>query len=255
MAQRQAATADTSVAGKATRQHRQRRNHALLPPESLWILGAGHFGQLAARRLARRYPHAALVIVDHRASKLGELEGALRRASLCEDGIDFLCRQEIPVNQWIIPAIPVHVAWLWLLRRLAASGRPVDPVPVPDTVDPVVPHPYRVPTGTLYASHAAFRCPDGCNEPEHICPVTRQPRPGELDTTLAALDIPGWRVEVIQSWQLLPGVGGYQGAQLQATLQRVQAQPGRFLIATSCRCHAVIDGLACAATDPAAGNG
>jgi hypothetical protein len=50
-------------------------------------------------------------------------------------------------------------------------------------------------------------------------------------------------MEVIRSWQLAPGVGGYRVAQLRASLERIERQPTKYLIATSCRCHAVIDAL------------
>jgi hypothetical protein len=100
-----------------------------------------------------------------------------------------------------------------------------------------------VPSGTLYASYATFRCPDACNEPDELCTHTRQPRPGNLFEHLAGLHVTGYAVEVLRSWQLAPGVGGYQGAQLWKLLERVQQSRGRFLIATSCRCHAVIDVL------------
>jgi hypothetical protein len=48
---------------------------------------------------------------------------------------------------------------------------------------------------------------------------------------------------VIRIWQLAPGVGGFRGEQLHAAAGRIHARPGRWIIATSCRCHAVIDAL------------
>jgi hypothetical protein len=209
---------------------------------SLWILGAGHFGRIAARRLARRYPEATLLVVDSQREKLLDLKASPRLTTCTEDAMEFLKRQPLSAEQWIIPAIPVHVAWLWLLHALEPDGL-AKILPVPAKVDALVPNPYRVPSGTLYASYATFRCPDACNEPDELCTHTRQPRPGDLFEHLAHLHLTGYTVEVLRSRQLAPGVGGYQGAQLSGLLERVRQQRGRFLIATSCRCHAVIDGL------------
>jgi hypothetical protein len=209
---------------------------------NLWILGAGHFGRIAARRLARRYPEANLLVVDSRREKLLDLKALPRLATRTEDATEFLQRQPLSAEQWIIPAIPVHVALLWLLHALEPDGL-AKIHPVPAEVDALVPNPYRMPSGTLYASYATFRCPDACNEPDGLCTHTRQPRPGNLFEHLAALQVAGYAVEVLRSRQLAPGVGGYQGAQLWGLLERVRQQRGRFLIATSCRCHAVIDAL------------
>jgi hypothetical protein len=209
---------------------------------NIWILGAGHFGRIAARRLARRYPQASLLVVDSRREKLLDLAASPGLATYAEDAMEFLKRQALTADQWIIPAIPVHVALLWLLQALEPDGRGKI-VPVPADADALVPNPYRVPSGTLYASYATFRCPDACNEPDELCTHTRQPRLGNLFERLAGLHVTGYAVEVLRSWQLAPGVGGYQGAQLRELLERVQRSRSRFLIATSCRCHAVIDGL------------
>jgi hypothetical protein len=211
-------------------------------PRKVWILGAGHFGQIAARRLLRRAPEASLLVVDTQRERLGELEASLGLATLAEDAMSFLQRQPLSDDQWIIPAIPIHVALRWLVSALEGKGR-ASIVPVPTEVDALVPNPYRVACGTLYASYASFRCPDACSEPDRLCTHTHQPRLGNLFEHLAALQLPGVAVEVIRSWQLAPGVGGYPGIQLREVLQRLEQRPGRFLIATSCRCHAVIDGL------------
>jgi hypothetical protein len=214
-----------------------------LPPKYIWILGAGRFGRIAAERLAARYPQAALLVVDRQPERLRELHKSLRIAVQQEEAITFMSRHRLTEDQWIIPAVPVHVVLLWLVRMLHAEGH-VMPLSVPEAVDAQVPNPYRVPSGTVYASFATFRCPDACSEPEKLCTYTGQPRPGNLFERLAAIQVPDHRVEVIRSRQLAPGVGGYRGAKLHAVLQRIREHPGRVIVATSCRCHAVIDALA-----------
>jgi hypothetical protein len=214
----------------------------LLQPQQFWILGAGHFGRLAAKRLSRRFPEASFLVIDHRPDRLEEIEGAYKLPVSLADATNFLNTNDLSEDLWIIPAVPVHVAFLWLLHQLQHSG-PVHPMPVPDEVDAMIPNPYRVSSGTVYASFATFRCPDACSEPDDLCTHTRRPRLGSLFEHLARLQVRQYHMEVIRSWQLAPGVGGYRVAQLCASLERIERQPTKYLIATSCRCHAVIDAL------------
>jgi hypothetical protein len=48
-------------------------------------------------------------------------------------------------------------------------------------------------------------------------------------------------VVVVRSWQLAPGVGGYPAKYLEERLHEVSRRAGTYLVATSCRCHGVID--------------
>ena len=214
----------------------------LLQPQRIWILGAGHFGRLAAKRLSRRFPDASFLVIDNRPDRLEDIKNTLKMPVALDDAIAYLNTHELSEDLWIIPAVPVHVAFLWLLHQLQHSG-PVHPMPVPDEVDAMIPNPYRVASGTVYASFATFRCPDACSEPDDLCTHTRRPRLGNLFEHLARLKARPYHMEVIRSWQLAPGVGGYRVAQLRASLERITHQPGKYLIATSCRCHAVIDAL------------
>lgn len=213
-----------------------------ISPGPIWILGAGRFGHIAAERLASRYPQTGLVVVDRQVQRLREFHEASGVSIHQEDAITFIAHRPLADNQWIVPAVPVHVACLWLMERLGGEGE-VQPLVVPTEVDEQVPNPYRVTAGAVYASLATFRCPDTCSEPEGLCTHTGQPRPGNLYDRLAAIEVQGFQVVVIRSWQLAPGVGGFRGEQLHAAAGRIHARPGRWIIATSCRCHAVIDAL------------
>jgi hypothetical protein len=159
------------------------------------------------------------------------------------DGIDYLVGvlADGVTPDWIVPAMPIHVAWLWMKRDLAAAGRHVVDLPVPATVDPLVPHPLRGDHGQLYASNADFICPDDCPEPERFCTVTGKPRPVVMFVHLAALRVAGFAPVVIRSRQLAPGVGGYRPADLRQAEAAALAAPEAVLLATACKCHAVID--------------
>jgi hypothetical protein len=212
------------------------------PPSRLLILGAGRFGRLAARRLGRRHPAAAITVVDqtpniHRDPAFQACE------TVVADGIDHLVKvmDGATAPDWIVPAMPIHVAWLWMERALVAAGRQVASLPVPEAVAARVPHPMRGDHGQLYASNADFICPDDCPEPERFCTVTGKPRPVVMFAHLAALRIPGFAAVVIRSRQLAPGIGGYRPADLRQAEAAALAAPEAVLLATACKCHAVID--------------
>lgn len=211
-------------------------------PHSIWILGAGRFGRLAAERLSKRYRDADLLVIDRCSDRLISLAEQFGTRASVEDAVDFLSREELREDLWIVPAIPVHAAFQWLLRRAGVLPR-AESVPVPESVDPQVPNPFRVPDGTVYASYATFLCPDACSEPEELCTVTQQPRTANLFEELAKMDVPGFGVQVLRSLQLAPGVGGYTGGQLRDLERRVLQEKGPCVVATSCRCHGVINAL------------
>lgn len=213
------------------------------PPEKIWILGAGRFGFIAAQRLSRRLPQSDFLVIELREDRLAKIHRDLGLPIHVEDSLSFICKKPVADDIWIVPAIPVHVAFQWMLHELNKIGK-ASSLPVPEAVDPQVPNPYRMPNGTLYASFATFICPDSCNEPDDICTYTKQPRPGNLFEHLARIRLPDFNVAVIRSWQLAPGVGGYPAGYLREIFtQQVARQPGNHLIATSCRCHGVIDAL------------
>ena len=211
------------------------------PPKTLWILGAGRFGRPAAGRLRKRYPRADLLVVDRRAEKLEPLREDPSLSIHVGEALSFLSGESLPADVWIVPAIPVHVAFHWILQELGRRGL-VSGLPVPPAVDALVPNPLRR-GETLYASYATFICPDACSEPEGICTHTGGPRRGNLFECLGRISLPGYRTVVVRSMQLAPGVGGYPGWKLREALEDAASSPGQCLIATSCRCHGVIDGL------------
>lgn len=215
--------------------------HSMATEARVWILGAGRFGRLAVERLlSDGKARSAIVDADpHRLREIPQKDGLI---PVRGDVFVFLSNQVLADDQWIIPAAPVHVAHGWILMELGKRGV-VRRIPVPEDVDAQVPHPVRTPSGTLYASHAAFRCPDDCPEPEDFCTITRKPRPEKLYHILQRLSIADIRPVVIQSRQLAPGVGGYTGAQLKEALAAILTTPGAYLVATSCSCHAVIDAV------------
>lgn len=209
--------------------------------EIFWILGAGRFGSLAVERLASRPGGPTMVAVDREACRLETLDLALV-ARVRADAIEFLLTREGNGSEWIVPAVPKHVAFRWLGRRLSRMAT-VSFLPVPQALDRQVPNPWRDHAGSLYTSFATFRCPDTCEEPEGRCSLTGRPRVADLFVLLENAEVPGHRLLVVRSHQLAPGVGGYRLRALWELLEQVQATEMPVLVATACRCHGVVHAL------------
>lgn len=208
--------------------------------ETIWIIGAGKFGRRAVKTLAREKGGRAVTVVDRDALSLAEA-AALGCTTIAADGIGFLhenlgAAAEGPGPDWIIPAVPVHLAWEWLRLELPGLER----VPLPPGAASGLPNAMRGETGDLYVSHADFLCPPNCNEPDEICTKTREPRKPDLFRLLREAGLSGIHTLVIQSRQLGPGVGGYRPRALLDLAADLRSWQGPFAVATACRCHGVI---------------
>lgn len=211
----------------------------IFPPREIRVLGAGQFGRLAAERLVRLFPGAMLTVTDKDAEKVEKIRQDLGICMEVRDSVESI-NGALPEDIWIIPAVPVHVGFEWLLDQLNRTGT-ARRLAVPESADQLVPNPIRTPSGTVYASFATFICPDYCSEPDEICTTTGKARQGDLFEVLGGLSIPEYRAAVLRSWQLSPGVGGYPMRSLNQLLSAIGKEPGRRLFATSCRCHGVLD--------------
>ena len=210
--------------------------------EKIWIIGAGRFGLLSLDHLAESHEDARFVLVD---SDIKGIE--LFDCSSCSveesDGVEFLHRHLHPENapDWIIPALPVHLAAEWCLRRLGPDL--VQRTVLPYGADSHIPHPIRGESGDIYVTHATFLCPDRCSEPETLCTVTGKPRPRNMFELLADIQVPGFRSLAIRSHQLAPGVGGYRPQALFELLEAVKNSDIPMIVSTACRCHGVLTGI------------
>jgi hypothetical protein len=209
------------------------------------VLGAGKFGRLALERLGSQDAEAAFLVVDLSPQALEEardlttarVEGVEAEAAAflverLQNGADW---------DWIIPAVPKHVAFFWL-RQGPLVGEDWEPMAVPPELAALTPVAHRGREGELYLSRALHLCPDDCSEPQ-VCPVTGESREILLYEELAALNIPGYQIAVIASRQLAPGVGGFPPERLLAWARDLADLEGKILVATACRCHGVVQGL------------
>jgi hypothetical protein len=212
---------------------------------SYLILGAGKFGRLALNRLTRQDAAASFVVVDRDPAAIEEMRvNGVPGTRVQSEAAAFLAQHLKDDGRWdwIIPMAPVHVAFQWLMAGPLA-GSAWQPAAAPEALMGLIPGSRRGPQGELYLSRARHRCPDDCAEPE-VCPVTGESRDLPLHQELAALHLAGYEIRVIASRQLAPGVGGYSPRQMLDLARDMGAFPGNVLIATACRCHGVIQGLA-----------
>ena len=213
--------------------------------KEIWIIGAGRFGRLAADRLTGTIKNLRLIMVDPDEAKLRAAEGP-GRIPIRADGVSYLFEHLRPEGEqlpdWIIPAVPVHLAAEW--RLMASSDKSkLRRIPIPTEIDPFLPHPLRGDNGNIYVSHADFLCPDDCAEPRDICTSTGKPRKQNMFELLKEIQFPPWENLVIRSHQLGPGIGGYRPEQLFDLADRIENTRGPILLSTACRCHGVMTGL------------
>jgi hypothetical protein len=210
--------------------------------EEIWIIGVGQFGFIAFDRLSKSGKERRFVLVDPVKKNLLRCKGpniALEQA----DGVAFLDHHLTTPNSpdWIIPALPVHLAAEWFLLRLGAEQ--LRRVTLPPEIEPLLPNPIRGSDGNLYVSHADFRCPDDCAEPRDVCTVTGEPRKRNMFEILGDLQLSPFKALTIRSHQLGAGIGGYRTKHLFALLDKVEQSRGHLLVSTACRCHGVITAL------------
>jgi len=206
--------------------------------ETVWIIGAGRFGRLAANRLGGKFH---MVIVDKDESRLCTMEGT-NRILVQSDGVQYLA-DNLSVKadvSWIIPSLPVHLAWEW--SRIKSGQAHLKAQELPDKIMSFLPHPIRGNASHIYVSHADFICPDNCNEPDLVCTHTRKPRQQNMYQLLESLSFEAFEPLVVRSQQLAPGVGGYRPKDLYNLSNKIDRVKGSVLICTACRCHGVVTG-------------
>jgi hypothetical protein len=205
-----------------------------------WIIGAGRFGARAAERLYKKRLEGRFIVVDENVEALRRLSH-LPIEKVCQEGASYL-KAHLDTDRapaWIIPTVPIHLAFEWLRLRMSDRAR-IDVLPVPQEIASLLPNPVRGSQGQLYVSYADFPCPDYCSEPFEKCMVTGKPRKGLLYQTLEEISYGDAISVVIRSHQLAPGVGGYRPEALKDSLERIAQGKELVLYSTACLCHGVV---------------
>ena len=209
--------------------------------QTYWIIGGGHFGRLAARNIHRNQAGSEIIIIDNQPDVCEQLERSGFK-TVCADGIGYL---EINLTSphypdWIIPSIPLHVAYEWIKSKISRHLKVVS-INIPQNLKNKLPNPFQVQSNQLYISNADFSCPENCSEPDEICTHTGQPRPRSLNSFLNTFSYEDFKSIVVFSEQLYPGIGGYTPKALFKALNKVKSLPDQILLSTACRCHGVVN--------------
>ena len=211
--------------------------------ENFWIIGGGKFGFRAAKTLSEANPSNNLTIVERQKAICRQL-GTLGFETVCMDGIQYLEHNltRAPFPDWIIPAIPAHVAYEWIRAKLSKTDE-VKKVAIPNDLLRALPNPIQGESGQLFISIADFKCPENCAEPDEICTHTGKPRLMILHEFLKSIQHPDFKSIVMRSHQLAPGVGGYKPEELFNAFKEIKTTRAPVLLSTACSCHGVMDGI------------
>lgn len=206
------------------------------------VVGFGKFGQPALPKIRRRWPKAGIWIIDRDPGNLTsgpEIAGV----RVLQDGAAFLWehRKRLDPGDWIIPAVPFHLAGDWL-RRALVRYRPIRKIQPPRWLGAGLPF-SLVQQKDLYLSLADFKCPENCPAPKGTCFRTGEKRPRTLAAVLADRPIDRGTLRLLHSRQLAPGLGGFRFAELQQLEHWAQSVKSPVYLATICTCHGVVTGF------------
>lgn len=208
--------------------------------ENIWILGGGQVGQYAVEVFTQISPEATLVVVDN--SPTNTFPNNVEM--VCEDAIEWLTREFTPDTSVskIIPALPLHLAVQWAVKKLSEKNSSVHPVEIPDAFLVNLPHPIRISKNQITTSHADFICPSHCLEPDTVCSHTKQQRPAALFQFLRTFNWINFQPFIVRSRQFAPGLGGFLPGDLWSLLRNIKLWPDTpLVVGTACKCHGIID--------------
>jgi len=199
------------------------------------IAGFGKFGRLALERLCNAFSNPCITVLELNPQQM-RTDLPSNCSMINADAAFFLGHSAlIDPEDVIIPMAPFHLAARFVIGRTPNCVQ----IPLPDQLSSMVPNPFPIDRANLCCSRADFICPDDCPEGE-LCTVTGAPRE-PLYEDLEQVKIAGFQVLVQRSFQILPGVGGFTFRDL-CSLQN-SIRPGKYILATSCKCHAMMTGL------------
>ena len=213
-----------------------------MSPRSYLIIGCGHFGSRAAEKLLKKDPHSKIIVVDKNKKALRKVSHLPVEIAMNE-GVSYLEQflSRGRKTDYVIPAVPFHLAFEFIQLRLRPFGAKRVKVPVLLGV----PNPVPGKTGDLYTSFADFLCSEDCPEPAQYCTITKKRRPKPLYRILNELE-EAVESRVIRSLQLAPGVGGFKPEALLDLLKNIEKRTKlhqSILVSTASRCHGVTSAL------------
>ncbi len=201
------------------------------------IAGYGKFGRLALSRLSKLDSSDKIIVLDTESKNLVIPDGA-EFSFHKTDVVNFL--ETVPDDEedfLLIPTAPFHIAAAYLSKVSTKLGF----AEINHSLIENLPNVFILDQFNVCCSYSDFLCPDDCSESER-CSVTGEIRL-PLYEKLEGLGEPDSPVVVLRSHQCLPGVGGFYFSELKAITGKTESLDS-FILATSCRCHAILTGFA-----------
>jgi hypothetical protein len=211
-------------------------------PHTYLIIGCGRFGSRAAEILFQKDSQSKIIVVDKSKKALQKIS-RLPVETAVRDGVSHLEQFFSKAHKidYIIPAVPFHLAFEFILSQLKSFGAKRSKVPVLTGL----PNPMIGKIGDLYTSLADFLCSEDCPEPAQYCTITKKRRSKPLYQILNNLEGP-FEPKVVRSLQLAPGVGGFRPKALLDLLEDIEKKKNSgksILVSTASRCHGVTSSL------------
>lgn len=168
--------------------------------------------------------------------------------------------------KYIIPVVPIHLMSSFITSFLLKFSISLTPnksltKSFVENIDPELLLNQMTEEGVVYLSYAKIDeiCPDNCSGPISYCPNFKREKPQTITQSLKSyfgtsnsVNIRKEEISEItiinESYQLLPGLGGLNGNDIQNMLKVLRDnkdflshQKFDLIIATTCNCHGVIN--------------
>ena len=157
--------------------------------QRIHIIGCGKFGYRALEYYAQQKDPQDLVLVDSVAENLLAGRKLLSSAKAHfttsrDDAVDYLTAllqdSQALQSDWVIPTVPLHLAFAALCRVTRRQSLPWEALPL-------LPNLFSGERDEIYSSLANFLCPPDCPQPRTHCFHTGKKRDPSLLNLLARL--------------------------------------------------------------------
>ncbi len=149
--------------------------------------------------------------------------------------------------KYIFPTVPQHLAAKLAVHYLTKVGRKKKPDgeminKILLTIPPELVLSKSEDDAIILLSYMpdGMYCADNCTSPD-VCPITRTKRNPPLFELIKSV-LPKNNGMVIESIQIEPGLGGFEGKALNELFKFIKRKK-KFIIATASRCHGIINAL------------
>ncbi|MHA1488490.1 MAG: hypothetical protein ACTSRI_02410 [Promethearchaeota archaeon] len=248
----------------------------------LIIAGGGKFGKNAVN-FAKKNDYKTILIDNnpkcfaskHMNNKFESLKDLNLKIEEIKPGEIYFLIQDISIAyelitkfnpEYVIPVVPIHLIAMIIKTFLLANSINLNPnvnltrnFIKKANKDLLLS--YNVEEGVAYLSYAKYDeiCPENCPGPPNYCPNFKRVKPITIteyfkkfynvsSVIKIGIDKPCKIININESYQLMPGLGGLRGKDIKNILGKLKNnlnlflnQKCSFITATACNCHGVIN--------------